>query len=35
MTSPSQRIVVWITSMSPSGKLWASEISEVKFIGAR
>jgi hypothetical protein len=35
MTSPSDRIVVWITSMSPSGKLWASQLSEVKFIGAR
>jgi hypothetical protein len=35
MTSPSDRIVVWITTMSPSGKLWASQLSEVKFIGAR
>jgi hypothetical protein len=35
MASPSDRIVVWITSMSPSGKLFASQISEVKFIGAR
>ena len=35
MTSPSQRVVVWITSMSPSGKLFASQLSEVKFLGAR
>ncbi|QUQ70015.1 protein kinase family protein [Kutzneria sp. CA-103260] len=35
MTSPSQRVIVWITSMSPSGKLFASQLSELKFIGAR
>ncbi|REH49866.1 hypothetical protein BCF44_104129 [Kutzneria buriramensis] len=35
MTAPGQRIVVWITSMSPSGKLWASQIAEIKFIGGR
>ncbi|HTI21048.1 MAG TPA: protein kinase family protein [Kutzneria sp.] len=35
MATPSDRIVVWITSMSPSGKLWASQLSEVKFIGAK
>ncbi|WP_157494783.1 hypothetical protein [Kutzneria sp. 744] len=35
MASPSDRVIVWITTMSPSGKLWASQLSEVKFIGAR
>jgi hypothetical protein len=34
MTTPGQRIVVWITAMSPSGKLWSSQLSEVKFMGA-
>jgi hypothetical protein len=35
MATPSQRVVVWISSMSPSGKLWASQLSELKFLAAR
>jgi hypothetical protein len=32
MTAPSQRILIWITSMSPSGKMFSSQLSELKFV---
>ena len=33
MTAPSQRILVWITSMTQTGRLYSSQLSELKFIG--